>query len=701
PGQLVEAAVVSISDDRRALRLTLDPTAVAQAEVKEPFKTMASAQPGQLVSATAVKSWDRGLSLRFMGFYDCSADLTSIGMPTARDRTEIEAKYPAGGSVQVRILYVSLTAAGKVITVSTKPHILALSPRPGLTGYELPAAARLASPAAHDGSDSAAGTDTGMWPIPYGTVLEDCSVVSVAGSAGLLLRIATVDQLFAFAAATQLVDDDQPAPTLHKHAGAFCIGTHHRARVVGYDAIDATVRVTLRPSIVDEALFTIGDVSPGTAVSGTIKSYNEHGAEVAISPTLTGFVHKEDMSDATLKHPELLFGVGKQVKCRVLKVVHDKRRILLTARKSLVQSKLPAITGYTSEEGAVPGALALAVVTRAVGGGVLASFYQGARALVVTEGAQPAIGKAIKCRILTSDPAQRRIKATTNVDQAVSFEDLLAKAAPAGPSSYSSDTSAVSAGQVVGGTAVQVGEASISIKLDGSSLRAVLPFSHLSDHCSAVTARLAARVAAGTRFEALVVTKPSPERSLVMVTAKPAVVKAAAAGRICSSAAEVSTGMTLVGWIQGLTNFGAFVAFPGDLTALAPLGQLSDQYISAPEDSFFVGQTVVAVITSVEDQPEGRRIRVSLKNSAATVAATGCIEPADFLRTYFDELEGVAGAAALAEIGQQAMVQVKQKHSYGVIIAPTAKRGAIPADASGFVTADQAKDAIDKCKPDA
>ncbi|KAJ2766602.1 rRNA biogenesis protein rrp5, partial [Coemansia nantahalensis] len=96
PGQLVEAAVVSVSSDRRALRLTIDPAAVSQAEVKEPFKTMASAQPGHLVSATVVKTWDRGLSLRFMGFYDCSADLTNIDMPAARDQTEVEARYSPG-----------------------------------------------------------------------------------------------------------------------------------------------------------------------------------------------------------------------------------------------------------------------------------------------------------------------------------------------------------------------------------------------------------------------------------------------------------------------------------------------------------------------------------------------------------------------------------------------------------------------------
>ncbi|KAJ2192967.1 rRNA biogenesis protein rrp5, partial [Coemansia sp. RSA 530] len=192
PGQLVEAAVTSVSDDRRSLRMTIDPAVVSQATVKDTYKTMASVQPGQLVSATVMKAWDRGLSLRFMGFYDCSADLNGLGMPAARSKADVEKKYPLGKVVPVRVLYVSLTAAGKVIIVSRMPHVLAFKPRPALTGYELPAAAHLASDKAHSDISAAAnekGKIDKMWPIPYGTVLDDCIVLSVVGTIGLALQV--------------------------------------------------------------------------------------------------------------------------------------------------------------------------------------------------------------------------------------------------------------------------------------------------------------------------------------------------------------------------------------------------------------------------------------------------------------------------------------------------------------------------------
>ncbi|PIA19482.1 hypothetical protein COEREDRAFT_78830, partial [Coemansia reversa NRRL 1564] len=284
PGQLVEAAVTGVSEDRRSLRLSIDPMVVSQATAKETHKTMASVQPGQLVSATIMKVWDRGLSLRFMGFYDCCADLNGIGLLDARDKADIGLKYPLGSTIQVRVIYVSLTAAAKVITVSVLPHVLAFNPRPGLTGYETPAAARLASSSKfsndnvdRDVDDTMA--DKHMWPIPYGTILDDCMVAGTVGSIGLALQLSTTDSVTAFVLATQLVNEDQPKPTLHKQSGQFHIGTRHRARVIGYDAIDAIVRVSLRPSVVDEQLFTISDARPGAVVSGTVVKFRENGVE--------------------------------------------------------------------------------------------------------------------------------------------------------------------------------------------------------------------------------------------------------------------------------------------------------------------------------------------------------------------------------------------------------------------------------------
>ncbi|KAJ1998354.1 rRNA biogenesis protein rrp5, partial [Coemansia thaxteri] len=505
-GQLVEAAVSKVSDDRRSLRLTINPAVVAHATAKDTFKTMASVQPGQLVPATVLKVWDRGLSLRFMGFYDCSANLSGLGLASARDSTDIKKKYDLGDIVNVRVLYVSLTTASKTVIVATLPHVLALQPRPALTGYELPSAARLAtgkaatSSTASESAPSAASAkrapaDAGQWPIPYGTVLEDCVVVGLVGNKGVVLSISGVKSVHAFATAANLVEEGVDAPQLQKHAGPFHIGSRHRARVVGYDAIDATVRVSLRPSVVDQKFLTISDVLPGMVVSGTVKCLKESGAEIIISPSVQGFVHKQHLSDAQLKHPELQFKPGKQVSCRVFKVLYEKGSVLLTCRKSLAQSKLPIVTGYTEAEGAVPGAITMAVVERAVSGGTIVGFYQGARGYIASTGASKQLepGQTLKCRVLSADQGKHRIWASLNIDPDVSMSEVLEEAKPVRRAAYSTDVSQVSVGDIVSGVVAKVAEPYITLRLNGSDLCASISFGHLSDYKGALLDKAIAR----------------------------------------------------------------------------------------------------------------------------------------------------------------------------------------------------------------
>ncbi|KAJ1799982.1 rRNA biogenesis protein rrp5, partial [Coemansia sp. RSA 2399] len=715
-GQLVEAAVTSVSADRRSMRFTIDPKIVAGCEVKDTYKTMASIQPGQLVPATIMRVWDNGLSLRFMGFYDCSANLRSIGMLGASGKDEIEKEYPFGDTINVRVLYVSLTAAAKIILVSANPHILQLRPRPAPTGYELPNAACLAAgrapvvgspahedPTAQNGGATASTSsiaDNQMWPIPYGTILDDCVVVNTVGSKGLALHVTGVDSVQAYTAASQVVDEGEEVPTLNRHVGHFCVGTHHRARVVGYDSIDATLLLSLRPSAVSNSLFSIGDVHPGMLVTATVRAYNDKGASVDISPQIRGFIFKEDLSDIPLKHPELLFKPGKEIPCRVLKALRDQNKIILTARKNLVKSKLPVVCGYTEEEGAVPGAIVQATVIRAVKHGFIASLYQGAVCLVPTETKVPATGHVIKCRILKTNPARRHILASLDVDPSTPLDELLRKASLNKDSSeYDKDVSQVSVGQLVSGVVVGVREKHINVCIDGSNLLAYLKIGQLSDHRGDVLEKIRSRTLVGDRFDELVVTSRNEKRGVVDVSTKRSLLKAAKAKCTPPSAEDLVVGSTCVGWIEAVVDYGAFIAFLGSYKALVPLENISDRYIHSTKDILDADQTVVVSITSI-DQTEGEyRVRASMKESVVDISATGCLESNDFLEDYFDGLESADGAEVLEHIGSQTLVSVKQKHAYGVVVAPVKEAGqGLPSNiASGFVTKQQAKERMSEC----
>ncbi|KAJ1936156.1 rRNA biogenesis protein rrp5, partial [Linderina macrospora] len=377
-GQVVEASVAKITDGRRSLQMTLDPETVAEATPKDTFKTMASVQPGQLVSATIMKVWDRGLSLRFMGFYDCSADLVSIGMTGALEKHDITKKYDLGKVVKARVVYVSLTTASKTILVSLLPHVVEMSPRPGVTGYEVPAAVKLATgmPATDSPMTTTKFSPTdlrSLWPIPYGTVLDECSVVGVNPHLGLTLAVPGVETVRCIARKNDLVDNKDLVPALNRNSGPFKVGSVHRVRVLGYEAMSGLVHVTLKASVVDEPMFRVEDVVPGAVITGTVRRLKDNRLIVAVSPRLTGAVASDQLSDTHLKHPELVFKADQPVACRVLSVHAKKNDIKLTCRKSLVQSKLPVVTGFTAERGAVPGVITHATVVHHMKNGILVS----------------------------------------------------------------------------------------------------------------------------------------------------------------------------------------------------------------------------------------------------------------------------------------------------------------------------------------
>ncbi|KAJ2786363.1 rRNA biogenesis protein rrp5 [Coemansia interrupta] len=697
-GQLVEAAVTKISSDKRSIQVSIDPTTVAQSTVRDFYKTMASVQPGQLIPATIMKIWDRGLSLRFMGFYDCCADLTGIGMASATDKKSIEETYKPASSVDVRVLYVSLTAAAKTVIVSTLPHIVSLSPRPALTGYENSKAARLATIDETDAAVEADGTskDDGLWPIPYGTVIDGCTVENATNKVGVLLQIPSVSSVKAFATSANLVDEGSNRPTINRHSGSYRIGTIHRVRVIGYDAIDAVVRVSLRPSVVEERFFSFADVKPGDVINGTCKRLSDNGLDVSISSNIRGFVHRGDLSDTKLKHPELLFKEGKSVACRVLKVLKDKQSILLTCRKSLVQSKLPVVYGYTEAEGAVPGAITMATIDRETKGGHIVSFYQGTHGFVAADPSKKlSAGQAIKCRILWTNPEKRRIAISVNTDNDVELDELLQKSRANSNTEFSTDLSQVSTGQVVSGTVTRVHDDYIMVRLDGSNVRASVPKGHLSDHCGAILNTIIARISTGTHLPELVITNVLESKGRVNASAKPALIKAAKAGCLPASTEEFVAGKTLVGWVSNTATFGVFVSFANSVTVLAPLDMLSDRYVAAPSELFFRDQTVVVSVTKVEKEESGSKVFVSLKGSAADPEATGFVGPTDYLLGYFDALEGNAESAVVDAIGTKLQITVKQKLPYGLVVSPVGG-DILPQSFSGFITADQAKEKIDQ-----
>ena len=64
---------------------------------------------------------------------------------------------------------------------------------------------------------------------------------------------------------------------------------------------------------------------------------------------MTAFIPAMHMSDVPLKNPEKKFKVGDKVKCRVLRVDPEKRKVHLTAKNILVNEDYPIVSNYDQQ----------------------------------------------------------------------------------------------------------------------------------------------------------------------------------------------------------------------------------------------------------------------------------------------------------------------------------------------------------------
>ena len=84
---------------------------------------------------------------------------------------------------------------------------------------------------------------------------------------------------------------------------------------------------------------------------------------------------------------------------------------------------------------------------------------------------------------------------------------------------------------------------------------------------------------------------------------------------LVKSIEDLKPGMTVVGIVSNITRFGVFVNLGLDEEAMIHISELSDDFISSPEDAVSLGQQVNATVLEVE--VEKKRVALSMKTQAS------------------------------------------------------------------------------------
>lgn len=477
----------------------------------------------------------------------------------------------------------------------------------------------------------------------------------------------------------------------------------HQARVISLSPFDQVLSVSLQPSVLKQAFIRYNDLKPGMPVKATVTRLVNNGILLSVSDNINGFVPKLHMSDVTLSNPGKMFKAGTtMVKGHVLSCDPSQRRLIITLRKTLVNSTLAKITSY---EEAKPGLLSSGVITSVTDFGCFVAFYNGVKGFAhiselsdefITKPSQHfKVGQTVKIRVVSGVEDGNKLK--------ISFKLNIGSTSATTAHHL---THSIALGHLVSAKLMSKSASSFVLELSNgqssedpssSTLTATMDVAHLSDvkDPAHLTKLVASAFKEGQVIHDCLVIGIDMKRKAVRLSIKPCLVAMAKEGRLVTSMDAVQVGMVVPGFVQKLLPSGCIVGLVGGMFGLAKLHTISDRFITAIGDHISEGQTVLATVTEIDDVT--RRFTVNLKNSVNFPSELG-VAPSRYEAAYLESMFGELDAVFLHNnvsintanlwcaglcIGSLVEGSVKQVLPYGYIIDVNGKHSS---GISGLVT---------------
>lgn len=335
--------------------------------------------------------------------------------------------------------------------------------------------------------------------------------------------------------------------------------------------MDGLAALSLRPSVLNAAFFSASDASPGDAAEATVLRVEASGATLELSPGLKAHVPLLHLSDTGGARAAKRLKAGARVQCRVLTVDAKRKRLVCTLKPSLVACKHPPLC---TADDAVPGRVAQGWVTGVQPYGIFVALFGTLKGLVhakhlgLSPGQTPqdahAVGQVVTVTVLrVGTDGLLDLALGRHVDPAATQQ---AQATSLAPLQVIDTATVTSHGRD--------GRAGVEVSLPGGGTGFVEE-GHLADDPSEATALLQL-LTPGASLGPLLVLSAGSLATGPVLTHKPLLLSAAAAGTLPCSVSDTSPGQLLFGYVVNVTELGAFVRFGDRLTGLAPLSHLSD-----------------------------------------------------------------------------------------------------------------------------
>lgn len=363
---------------------------------------------GSMVSATITNITEQGVFITFLGYFSGTINLTHLGLSAESNFSleSIQSSFEIGTKIKCRTIYADYEK--KTFGCSLAPHLLSL------VSFKFPKDEQI------------------------GDFCRTSTVIRVESTVGMLVR-ATNDVL-GYIHISKISDGIlEKVPKTHR------VGTIHESRVVNRNFCDGILILSMQPKVLTQRYVRLQDIPVGEVIKAIIVKIEPFGVLARITDTITGLCPSVQMSDVTLSNPEKTFKIGSSVTFKVLSKNLTEKRLILTHKKSLINTKLKQLMDYSD---AVPGDVTQGVITavNAKTFGCIVQFFNQIRAIVppselshmfltpVEITANFKVGMPVKCRIISVDADQEKMKAsfkisTTKTGSPPSQESSLAETA--------------------------------------------------------------------------------------------------------------------------------------------------------------------------------------------------------------------------------------------------------------------------------
>lgn len=581
-GQVMLGVVTGKASDGKVIKLAPDFTKMGDIakHCLSDAPTIDSFLPGTAVEVLITESGRGGIATKIMGMLDATADVIHSGVGARVE--DVAAKYKIGSKVKGRVICTFHSSDSKKLGVSFLDHIKTF---------------KALSPNSEKRADK----------LQPSSIIEEAKVVHVEPTMGLFLKL-TGSQNPAFAHISRI--SDEKIDTLSETTGKYKLETTHRARILGFNPVDAVYNVSLEQKILDQPFLRIEDVEVGQTVKATVEKIilgakGVTGVLVKLADGIDGLVPEAHMSDVKLQHPEKKFREGFPVNARVLTVDPEKNQIRLTLKKTLVNTEAKIWKSYTDIN---IGDEAPGTIINIKPNGAVVQFYGNVRAwLPVAEMSEAYI----------SDPSQHFRQGQTVMVHAISVDadsnelKVSCKDASAFGKDEETAWSALKEGQLINASVTEVTGESVMLDLEGSNLKGTLRVTHLTDGSEAKAKSTLKQIRVGQKLNELVVLEKLDRRHLVILSNKPSLVKAANAKTMVSQFKDLWQGQEVSGFVRNITPDGIFVEFAAGLVGFMPKTQITEDKLPLPAFGMRKDQSISSRVLSVK--PESKRFVLTIR----------------------------------------------------------------------------------------